>query len=119
MSSKAIKDRIIGWIGPTAVFAAPPLADFIALGSDAIPEVIDIFKNPDEIPQVREFGTNVYLPVLVRLLDHHARQGSNVAGHALFDIANARILTWGQYGEQARSLAYELAQKILDERKAS
>ena len=35
MSNQTIKDKIMGWIGPTNVFATPPLEDFIALGPDA------------------------------------------------------------------------------------
>jgi hypothetical protein len=118
MSNQAIKVTIIGWIGPTAIFATPPLEKFVDLGPDAVPVVVDIFKNPHDIADVREFGPDVYLPVLVRLLDHYARQGDNAAGHALFEIANSRIPTWGKYGKEAQTLAYELAQKILDERKS-
>ena len=116
MSNQTIKDTIMGWIGPTAIFATPPLDDFIALGPDAIPVVVDIFSKPQDIPVVREFGTDVYLPILVRLLDHYARQGDEIAGHALFEIANSRIPSWGKYGTQAQTLAHELAQKILDAR---
>jgi len=118
MSNQTIKDRIMGWIGPTSVFGTPPLDDFIALGPDAIPVVVDIFRNPQDIAVVREFGSDVDLPVLVALLDHYARQGDSTAGHALFEIANSRIPTWGKYGTQAQTLAFELAQKILDARKA-
>lgn len=117
MSKQAIKDKIMGWIGPTAVFGTPPLEDFIALGPDAIPVVEDIFRNPQSIAVVREFGGDVYLPVLVQLLDHYARQGDAAAGHTLFEIANSRIPTWGKYETQAQTLAFELAQKILDARK--
>lgn len=118
MSNQIIKDRIMGWIGPTSVFGTPPLEDFISLGPDAIPVVVDIFRNPQDIAVVREFGSDVDLPVLVTLLDHYARQGDSTAGHALFEIANSRIPTWGKYGTQAQTLAYELAQKILEARKA-
>jgi hypothetical protein len=113
MSSQTIKDTIMNWIGPTNVFATPPLEDFIALGPDAIPVIIDIFNKPQDIPVVRDFGDNVYLPVLVRVLNHYALEHNSVAGQALFDIANSKILTWGKYGKEAHSLAYELGQNIL------
>jgi hypothetical protein len=113
MSSQTIKATIMGWIGPTNISATPPLEKFISLGPDAIPVVVDIFSNPHDIPAVREFGTDVYLPILVRLLDHYARQGNNSAGYALFEIANSRIPAWGKYGKEAQTLAYQLAQKIL------
>ena len=118
MSNQTIKDKIMGWIGPTSIFGTPPLEEFIALGPDAVPVVLEIFTKPEDISVVREFGTDVDLPVLVSLLDHYARQGNSAAGHALFEIANSRIPNWGKYGKQAQTLAYELAQKILDEREA-
>ena len=108
-----ILDKIMNWIGPTNVFATPPLEEFLALGPDIVPVIIDIFKHPDDIQVVREFGTNVYLPILVKVLNHYALKKNSIAGTALFDIANSKILTWGKYGKEAQSLAYELAQNIL------
>lgn len=109
---QGLKDQIIDWIGPTALGATPPLEEFIELGPEAIPVVIDIFSNPQDIQVVVEFGSDVYLPVLVALLNHYAMEGDTNAGHALFEIANSRILTWGKYGMEAHDLAYDLAQKI-------
>ncbi|MGH2739606.1 MAG: hypothetical protein ACRDH6_03865 [Actinomycetota bacterium] len=106
-------------IGPTA-YRAVSLEDFIeefgALDPDAVSVAIDIFRNPQDIPVVREFGDNVFLPLLVRLLHHYAVEGNETAGHALSEIANSQIPTWGKYAGEARDLANELVQQLPADR---
>ena len=104
ISDKKIKDQIWNWVGPASLYT-PTYEEFFNLGTEAVPAIISIIKNPPES------YLNLKLAVLVLALEKFAEEGSYEATTILHDIASGKIPVYGMYGETALNMAKEFVQK--------